>query len=97
MSKKGHLPIRMCIGCRKRRIKEEMVRFVQHSNGVAFISEKRGLNGRGFYLCPDLICFKMAQKKHRMDRFVGTDGSLESFDTQLFSADGRFCKIGGER
>lgn len=97
MSKKGHLPIRMCMGCRKRRKKEEMVRFVQHSDGVVLISEKKDLNGRGFYLCPDLICFKMAQKKHRMDRFLGTDGLLVPFDTKLFLTDGRFCRMGGER
>jgi len=74
-----------------------MVRFVQHSDGVVLISEKKDLNGRGFYLCPDLICFKMAQKKHRMDRFLGTDGLLVPFDTKLFLTDGRFCRMGGER
>jgi len=72
MSKKEHVPIRMCIGCRRKRKKEEMLRFIKGIDGVVFVNEKRRINGRGFYLCPDLICFKMAQKK---ERWVG---SLES-------------------
>jgi hypothetical protein len=83
MSKKGHIPIRMCIGCRKKRKKEEMVRFTQNSDGVVFINEEKDLNGRGFYLCPDLACLKMAQKKNRLGRILGIHGSLVSFDTKL--------------
>jgi len=83
MSKKGHVAIRMCVGCRKRRRKEEMVRFGHCPDGRVFTSEKKGLHGRGFYLCPDPACFEMAQKKHRMGRLVGIDGSLVSFDTKV--------------
>jgi len=74
MSKKEHVPIRMCIGCRRKRKKEEMLRFIKGIDGVMFINEKKRINGRGFYLCPDMICFKMAQKK---ERWVG---SLVSMD-----------------
>jgi len=49
-----------------------MLRFIKGIDGVVFVNEKKRINGRGFYLCPDLICFKMAQKK---ERWVG---SLES-------------------
>ncbi len=72
MSKKEHVPTRMCIGCRRKRKKEEMLRFIKGIEGVVFVNEKKRINGRGFYLCPDLICFKRAQKK---ERWVG---SLES-------------------
>ena len=74
MSKKGHAPIRMCIGCRKKRKKEEMLRFIQTIDGVVVVNEKKRTNGRGFYLCPDMICFKMAQKK---ERWVGSLGSTD--------------------
>ena len=83
MSKKGHAAIRMCVGCRKRRKKEEMVRFGHCPDGMVFTSEKKDPHGRGIYLCPDQACFEKAQKKHRMDRFVGIDGSPVSFDTKL--------------
>ena len=74
MSKKDHVPIRMCIGCRKKRKKDEMLRFIRGIDGVVFMNKKKRINGRGFYLCPDLICFKRAQKKEK-----GV-GSLRSMD-----------------
>ena len=74
MSEKGHVPIRMCIGCRSKRKKEEMLRFIRGIDGVMFVNEKKRINGRGFYLCPDLVCFKMAQKK---ERGVGSLGSMD--------------------
>jgi predicted RNA-binding protein YlxR (DUF448 family) len=65
MSKKGHVPVRMCIGCRKRRKKEEMVRLVKGSDGIWLFDEKKKLSGRGYYLCHDRICLKLAQKKQK--------------------------------
>jgi len=76
MSKKDHVPIRMCIGCRKKRKKDEMLRFIRGIDGVVFMNKKKRINGRGFYLCPDLICFKRAQKK---ERAMGSLGSMDPF------------------
>lgn len=72
MSKKGHVPIRMCIGCRKKRKKDDMVRLIIGFDGILFSDHKKNLNGRGYYLCPDRSCLKLAQKKHR---------GLESFES----------------
>ena len=69
--KRGHVPIRMCVGCRKKREKEEMIRFTQGAEGPAVVDAVKK-KGRGFYLCPNLTCLKMAQKKGRWVR------SLES-------------------
>jgi predicted RNA-binding protein YlxR (DUF448 family) len=74
MGKKGHVPIRMCIGCLKKRKKEEMLWYIQSIDGVVLANKKKRINGRGFYLCPDLICFKMAQKR---ERWVGSLGSMD--------------------
>jgi predicted RNA-binding protein YlxR (DUF448 family) len=74
MSKKDHVPIRMCIGCRKKRKKDEMLQFIKGIDGVVFVNGKKRINGRGFYLCPDLICFKRAQKK---ERAMGSLGSMD--------------------
>jgi predicted RNA-binding protein YlxR (DUF448 family) len=76
MSKKGHVPIRTCIGCRRKRKKDEMLRFIKGTDEVVLVNEKKRINGRGFYLCPDLACFKMAQKK---EKWVGFLGSIERF------------------
>jgi len=76
MSKKDHVPIRMCIGCRKKRKKDEMLQFIKGMDGVVFVDKKKRINGRGFYLCPDPICFKRAQKK---ERWMGSLGSMDPF------------------
>ena len=83
MSENGHVPIRMCIGCQKKRRKEEMIRFKQGKDGVLLMDEKKKLNGRGFYLCPDGICLKLAQKKIQMGRVHNIVGSAVSFDSRF--------------
>jgi predicted RNA-binding protein YlxR (DUF448 family) len=62
----------MCIGCRSKKKKEEMVRFVRSMDGVVSVDEKKRMNGRGFYLCPAPLCFKMARKKERWGRSLGS-------------------------
>ena len=79
MSKKGHVPIRMCIGCRRKKKKDEMLRFTQMIDGVMLADKKKRMNGRGFYLCPNLVCLKMAQKKERRGRFYRGNGLPVSF------------------
>jgi hypothetical protein len=73
----------MCIGCRRRRKKEEMLRFIRSAEGVIFINEMKNPTGRGIYLCPDLQCLKIAQKKKQMVRVFGFDGSPVSLVTRI--------------
>ncbi len=83
MSKRGHVPLRMCTGCRQRKKKEEMVRLIQMPEGVTVLDGKKILPGRGVYLCPDPACLRMARKKGRMERVVGMDGTEGSLDRQV--------------
>jgi predicted RNA-binding protein YlxR (DUF448 family) len=69
MSGSSHIAIRMCIGCGKRRKKDEMMRFVRKAS-VQISNNSKPLEGRGFYLCPDLACLRMAQKKARRIAFL---------------------------
>ncbi len=59
MARGKHIPIRMCVGCRLRRPKDELLRYVK--SGGSFVPSKYG--GRGFYICNDTYCFKKAKKK----------------------------------
>jgi predicted RNA-binding protein YlxR (DUF448 family) len=63
MSQKGHVPVRMCIGCRAKKKKEEMIWLAERPTGVGVVNRKKPHQGRGFYLCPDLRCLNMAKKK----------------------------------
>ncbi len=74
MSRRGHVPIRMCLGCRKRKKKEDLVRLTRGAEGSLIVSEKGHLEGRGFYLCPELGCLRKAQKKYPLRWAFGTDG-----------------------
>jgi predicted RNA-binding protein YlxR (DUF448 family) len=76
----------MCIGCRKKRKKEEMLRFIQSSDGIGWMKKKRNVNGRSFYLCPDLTCFKIAKKKNRSIGSLGEIIHLVTFDTGLLQS-----------
>ncbi len=66
MIPKGHVPIRLCIGCRKRKEKKEMIRFTWTTEGRAKRTEGKNQNGRGFYLCPEESCLKAAIQKRRI-------------------------------
>jgi predicted RNA-binding protein YlxR (DUF448 family) len=64
--------MRMCIGCRRRRKKEELVRFIRSPDGGFFMNKEKNLDGRGYYLCPDRMCSKLAEKRNRGFGFLGS-------------------------
>ena len=63
--------MRMCMGCRTRKRKDELLRFVHSPKGNFMLEEKKDVDGRGFYLCRDPRCLKTAQKKNRTKFFEG--------------------------
>ena len=64
MSTKGHIPLRMCIGCRKRRKKKEMVRFKQGKEGILFMDEKQEAPRTGTLSLPGGDVFKVGPEKN---------------------------------
>jgi predicted RNA-binding protein YlxR (DUF448 family) len=85
MIQKGPVPFRTCIGCRRKRKKDEMIWFKQNSDGMISQNIKKNLTGRGFYLCPDRICFKKVQTKKRVGRITLDPMMLEALfsDTRI--------------
>ncbi len=61
MSSKGHVPIRMCIFCRKRFPKDLLKRFV-FKKGMIVEDENKTLSGRGAYCCTSPECLKKLTK-----------------------------------
>lgn len=49
---RGHQPVRMCVACRRRRPKSELLRFVVSASDVQLDSRQR-IAARGAYICPD--------------------------------------------
>jgi predicted RNA-binding protein YlxR (DUF448 family) len=58
MTKIGHIPLRRCLGCRKRRRKDELIRLVYTEGKGVAVDVGQGMTGRGAYLCNDHRCLR---------------------------------------
>ena len=58
MTKVGHTPLRRCLGCRKRRRKDELIRLVSVEGRSVVVDVVQRMSGRGAYLCNDDRCFR---------------------------------------
>ena len=65
--RRGHVPVRTCVGCLKQRPKHELLRLVSARQGLGI----GNLEGRGFYLCRDTACLEHARKGSRLRRLIG--------------------------
>jgi predicted RNA-binding protein YlxR (DUF448 family) len=66
--RRGHVPIRHCIGCRTCRPKEEMIRLKTDGEKVFVSDRKDRTPGRGCYVCRRKECIETALKKGRLER-----------------------------
>ena len=59
MTKVGHTPLRRCLGCRKRRRKDELIRLVSVEGRGVVVDVGQRMSGRGAYLCNDDRCLRI--------------------------------------
>ena len=85
MIKEFHLPIRMCICCRKKDIQSSLNRFQCIDGGIVSFSK----NGRSFYLCNNCLNQEKQVIKSLMRQCKS--GARDKFMNQLkeIIADGR--------
>ena len=62
--KRGHIPIRTCIGCLRRRPKLDLLRLGLDSGSVRIGDSE----GRGLYLCRNEACLERARKRKSMGK-----------------------------
>ncbi len=73
----GHIPERMCVGCRRMRPKHELIKIVRDiSDNEIKIDINQKLFGRGAYICPDINCLKLSVKKKGFERVFKTQISF---------------------
>ncbi|MCA1961737.1 MAG: YlxR family protein [Desulfomonile sp.] len=85
--KRGHIPIRQCIGCRTRRPKDELLRIVALDDNITICGRKQAAEGRGCYVCPKEGCVELALKKGRFSRALRRNiNALPSKDELLSRA-----------
>ncbi len=58
MTKVGHIPMRRCLVCRRRRRKDELVRLAHVEGRGVVVDVEQKMSGRGAYLCNDDRCFR---------------------------------------
>ena len=62
------IPMRMCVACREKKPKKELLRVVRTTDGMIEIDRTGRKNGRGAYLCGHIECLEKAMKTKALDR-----------------------------
>ena len=73
------VPIRTCIGCRKRFPQEELMKLAFHEERICFDPDRK-MSGRGAYICKSRTCFEIAVKKRAFSRALRKSGSGEDLE-----------------
>lgn len=74
-----HIPLRMCVACRKMLPKNELIRIVKKDDTIVF-DEKHKILARGMYLCKNEECIKSAQKKKAFERLLKTTDTKSLYE-----------------
>ena len=61
-------PQRMCVSCKARKSKAELLRIVLLPDGDIVVDPTGKKPGRGAYVCRNEICIEEARKAHRFDK-----------------------------
>jgi predicted RNA-binding protein YlxR (DUF448 family) len=61
-----HVPMRTCLGCRRRRAKRELVRLARRPDGIVVVDAAGTGPGRGAYVCGEPDCVERALKTGRL-------------------------------
>ena len=74
------VPIRMCVGCRRRAAKAELLRLVWNEGPVVDVAQREP--GRGVYLHRDVECLERAVRRRSMGRAL----RINEFDHGIAAA-----------
>ena len=74
------IPQRLCMGCRERKAKRELIRVVRTPEGNVNLDFGGKMNGRGAYICPDAEWLKKAIRSKALDRSLEVTIPQEVYD-----------------
>ena len=86
MQKPRKIPQRMCVGCREKRDKKDLLRVVRTPEGEILLDGRGKVSGRGAYVCSDVACLKKARKSKALERALETgipDEVYEALERQM--------------
>lgn len=76
-------PCRMCMVCRERKSKNELVRIVRSKSGDINLDETGKADGRGAYICKSKECIEKLFKSKGLNKSFKTNISQEVYDKIL--------------
>jgi predicted RNA-binding protein YlxR (DUF448 family) len=88
VTRRGHTPIRTCVGCRRRTAKSSLERFVAlpETGALRLAHDRTGrMPGRGVYLCPRRACMDLAVERRAFGRVAG-EGRALRLDPALYES-----------
>ncbi|MBQ8087776.1 MAG: YlxR family protein [Clostridia bacterium] len=80
MRKVRKIPMRMCVGCREMKPKQELIRVVKPPEGDCVVDRTGKASGRGAYVCMSEECLRKAQKSKALERALEAAISAEVFE-----------------
>ena len=66
--KEKKVPMRMCVGCREMKPKNELLRVVRSPEGSLSVDATGRKPGRGAYVCRSAECLKKAIRQKQLER-----------------------------
>lgn len=75
------IPMRMCIACREKKEKKELIRVVRTPEGAILVDRTGRANGRGAYLCDSEACLERAVKTRALERALEAKVDGTVFET----------------
>lgn len=76
-------PMRRCVGCMESKPKKELIKLVGYQGKLSLDKTGRA-NGRGVYICKNLECMELAEKKKAIQRSLKMEISKEDLQ-KVFS------------
>ncbi|MBQ4145266.1 MAG: YlxR family protein [Clostridia bacterium] len=61
-------PLRMCMVCRERHLKEDLIRICKNSQGEISVDQSGKMPGRGAYICKSGDCISLVRKRKGLER-----------------------------
>lgn len=68
MLKEKKEPKRLCVACKEKNLKKNLIRIAKNKDGSVCIDIYKKAQGRGAYLCFNLKCFEFLKKKKMLER-----------------------------
>ncbi|WP_349410536.1 RNase P modulator RnpM [Pseudalkalibacillus sp. SCS-8] len=78
--KKRKIPMRKCIACQEHKPKKELLRIVRTPEGEVSIDLTGKKSGRGAYICNQVSCLELAQKKNAFQSQLSVPISDEVYE-----------------